>query len=186
MENEIKIVKNWWLLTLLGILTTLLGIWIYLNPSENYVALSIIFSVIIFISGIFEIVFAISNSKIIRSWGWILTSGIFDLIIGIILVTKENLTMEILPVIFGIWLIFGGVSQIGKGLLFKESHLPNWGWPVVGGVLIALFGFFVIYSPAFGAWSIVIWTSLSLILLGIMTIIFSLFIKKIHTSTRDF
>jgi len=180
MTNKITITKNWWLLTILGILLTILGIWVYRNPVANYVGLSVLFSVIIFISGIFEITFALTNKKIIKSWGWIFTSGIFDLIIGIILMTKENLSMEILPIVFGIWLIFKGVSQIAKGFLLKDIHLSNWGWPIFGGIVISVFGFMVVYSPSFGAASVVVWTSLSLIILGVFTILFSFFIKNIQ------
>lgn len=178
MKNTVRITKNWWLLTIVGVAITLLGFWVYNNPIENYIALSVVFSVVIFMSGIFEIIFAMSNSKLIKGWGWILTSGIFDLTIGIILLTKENLSMEILPFIFGIWLIFRGISQISRGILIKQAHLKNWGWPIFGGFLVVIFGFMVIYSPTFGAISIVIWTALALILLGIFTILFSFIIKK--------
>lgn len=182
MSNTVKFTKNWWLLTIVGTAITLLGLWVYNNPIENYIALSILFSVVIFISGIFEIIFAVSNSKLIRGWGWILTSGIFDLAIGIILLTKENITMELLPFIFGIWLVFRGISQVSRGILIKQAHLSNWGWSIVGGFLVMLFGFMVIYSPQFGAASIVIWTALSLILLGILTILFSFLIKKLNNT----
>jgi uncharacterized membrane protein HdeD (DUF308 family) len=185
MTHTVKFAKNWWLLTIVGLAITLLGFWVYKNPIENYIALSILFSVVIFISGILEIIFAITNSKIIKGWGWMLTSGIFDLIIGIILVTKEDITMAILPIIFGIWLIFRGISQVSRGILIKQAHLKNWGWPIIGGFLVIAFGFMVIYSPQFGAASIIIWTALSLILLGLLTILFSVIIKKLNTIYND-
>jgi hypothetical protein len=43
----------------------------------------------------------------------------------------------------------------------------------------------VIYNPQFGAISIVIWTSLSLILLGSLTILFSFIIKKLNNLHND-
>lgn len=180
MTQTVKIAKNWWLLTIVGLAITLLGFWVYLNPLENYIALSILFSTIIFISGIFEIIFALTNSKIIKGWGWMLTSGIFDLMIGIILITKEELTMVILPFIFGIWLIFRGVTQISRGVLIKQARIKNWGWSIFGGILVVIFGFMVIYSPVFGASSIIVWTALSLIILGLFTILFSFIMKKIN------
>ena len=74
MKHNSKIAKNWWLLTIVGILITFLGFWVYQNPLTDYIGLSILFSVIIFISGVFEIIFAITNKKIVKSWGWMLTS----------------------------------------------------------------------------------------------------------------
>jgi len=179
MKNQLKITNNWWLMAIIGISMIALGIWVYSNPIENYIALSIMFSVIMFISGIMEITYALSNYKILKGWGWILSAGIFDLILGIILITNENLTMIVLPIFFGIWLIFRGVAQISRGFLLKDAGFQNWGWSVFGGILVVLFGFMVTYNPFFGAESLVIWTSLGLIILGIFTLIFSFIIKKI-------
>jgi len=176
--TPIEITKKWWLITITGILITLAGFWVYNNPAENYIALSVLFSVVLFISGIFEITFSLINSKIIKGWGWMLSYGIFDLIIGIILITKESLTMEILPFIFGIWLIFRGISQVSRGVFLKQSRLKYWGWSITGGLVVIAFGFMVIYHPLFGAASIIIWTALSLITLGVFTTLFSFIIKK--------
>ncbi len=179
METKLKITNNWWLLSILGITMTGLGFWVYSHPIENYIALSIMFSVIMFISGIMEISFALSNAKVIKGWGWIFSSGIFDLILGSILITHQNLTMVVLPIFFGIWLIFRGIAQISRGFLLKDANFPNWGWSIFGGILVIVFGFMVTYNPVFGAKSIVIWTALSLIILGIFTFIFSLILKKL-------
>lgn len=175
-----KNAKKWWLLTTTGVLITLLGVWVYQKPVENYIALSVLFSVIIFTSGIFEILFAVSNRTFTKGWGWTFFVGIFDLIIGLILMSQEHITMAILPIIFGIWLIFRGITQISRGIFLKEANFPGWGWSVFGGVLVVIFGFMMINHPFFGAISIVIWTSLSLIVLGIFTIIFSFVIKRIE------
>ena len=178
MKNQLKLTNNWWLLAIIGILMIGLGFWVYSNPVENYIALSIMFSVIMLTSGIMEISFAISNSKILKGWGWILSAGIFDLILGTILITHEDLTMAVLPIFFGIWLIFRGITQLSRGLLLKDADFPNWGWSIFGGVLVISFGFMVTYNPIFGAESIVIWTALSLIILGIFTLLFSFILKK--------
>lgn len=179
MKNQLKITNNWWLMAIIGIAMIGLGLWVYSNPVENYIALSILFSVIMFVSGILEISYALSNAKILKGWGWILSAGIFDLILGIILITREDLTMAVLPIFFGIWLIFRGITQMSRGFLLKDAGFPNWGWSVFGGILVVIFGFMVTYNPIFGAESIVIWTALSLIVLGIFTLLFSFIIKKV-------
>jgi len=178
MKNKIMITRNWWLLSVIGVAMIVFGIWVYSNPIENYIALSIMFSVIMFASGISEIFFAISNSKLIKGWGWIFSAGIFDLILGSILITHENLSMAILPLFFGIWLVFRGITQISRGFLLKDAGFKNWGWSVFGGFIVVSFGFMVAYNPFFGAESIVIWTALALITLGIFTLLFSLILKK--------
>ena len=68
--NEIQhSVKNWWTSLLLGIVYIIVALWLMFSPVSTYVALSIIFSVSMLISGILEILFAVSNRKGVPSWG---------------------------------------------------------------------------------------------------------------------
>jgi len=180
MTQKIKKIKNWWLLTITGALITLLGFWVYRNPAENYLALSIMFSIMIFISGIFETTFALSNTSKINGWVWMLIYGIIDLVIGSWLITSENLTMKLLPLIFGIWLFFKGASQISRGISLKKIGVLYWWFPLLGGFIISALGFMVIWSPNLGVEMIVLFTSLTLILLGLFTISISFLIKKIQ------
>lgn len=89
-------VKNWWMSLILGILYIGVAICLMFAPLSSYVALSIVFSISMLISGILEILFAISN-KHVSSWGWYLAGGIIDLIIGIYLVAYPMVSMEIIP-----------------------------------------------------------------------------------------
>ena len=77
-------VKNWWLSLLVGLLYIIVAIYLMFAPLASYVALSILFSVSMFVSGLFEIAFALANKKGISSWGWYLAGGIIDLILGIL------------------------------------------------------------------------------------------------------
>ena len=84
--KEVKrTVKNWWLFVVLGIFFIIGGIWVMTTPLETYITLAIIFSVMIFVNGIFDVVFSISNSKIINGWGWYLAGGILEILLGIVL-----------------------------------------------------------------------------------------------------
>ena len=79
-------VKNWWMSLLLGLLYIAVALCLLFAPVSSYVALSVIFSISILVSGILEIFFAAGNKKTISSWGWYLAGGIIDLLIGIYLV----------------------------------------------------------------------------------------------------
>ena len=51
--NEIKhSVKNWWTSLLLGIVYIIVALWLMFSPLSSYVALSIVFSISMLISGI--------------------------------------------------------------------------------------------------------------------------------------
>ena len=72
-------VKNWWLSLILGILYIIVALCLLFAPGSSYIALSVIFSISMLISGIIEIIFSISNRRGISSWGWYLAGGIIDL-----------------------------------------------------------------------------------------------------------
>ena len=54
-------VKNWWLSLILGILYIIVALCLLFAPGSSYIALSVIFSISMLISGIIEIIFSISN-----------------------------------------------------------------------------------------------------------------------------
>src|ERR1700753_267046 len=74
-------IKNWWLFILKGLVFFGAGIYVFCSPLAGYLGLSVMFSVVIIISGISQIFFASVNSRM-KGWGWTLTSGNLDLIIG--------------------------------------------------------------------------------------------------------
>ena len=108
-------VKNWWVSLLLGLLYILIAICLMFTPLASYVALSVLFSVSMFVSGTLEILFAVTNKKNISSWGWYLASGIIDLILGIYLMANIGLSMAVLPFIVAFWLMFRGFAT-GAGI----------------------------------------------------------------------
>lgn len=56
-ERISSAVKNWWVSLLLGLLYILIAICLMFTPMASYVALSLLFSVAMFVSGTLEILF---------------------------------------------------------------------------------------------------------------------------------
>ena len=75
-------IKNWWLFILKGLVFIGAGIYVFCSPLAGYIGLSVLFSIVIIISGISQIYFASVNSAM-KGWGWSLISGILDLVIEI-------------------------------------------------------------------------------------------------------
>ena len=127
--NEIQhSVKNWWTSLLLGIVYIIVALWLMFSPVSTYVALSIIFSVSMLISGILEIIFALSNRKGVPSWGWYIVGGLIDLVLGIYLIAYPMVSMEVIPFIIAFWLMFRGFSSTGYSIDLKRYGTRDWGW----------------------------------------------------------
>ncbi|MFS4416437.1 HdeD family acid-resistance protein [Maribacter sp. 2307ULW6-5] len=176
--------KNWWISPIIGALYIFAGFWVFRTPLASYISLSIIFSVLIFVSGIMEIAFAISNRKEIPGWGWYLTGGILDLIIGILLISNPVMTMAILPYFVGFWLLFRGIMAIGVSIQSSTLGMPNWGWLLASGIATLIFAFLVLANPLFGGLSIVYMTAFAFIFMGVFRIFLGFDLKKIHKAIK--
>ncbi len=180
MENLFEAqVKHWWISLLIGILFIAMGVWVMLTPLTSYITLSIFFSATIFISGIFGIIFSITNKEWIKGWGWHFLGAILDLIMGTILLIYPALSMVILPFVVGFWFMFSGFSVIGVSAELKSMGWKSSGWGIAFGVLIILLSFLQIINPLIGAAFIVYMTSMAFLTLGIFRIFMALQLRKL-------
>ena len=185
--NEIKhSVKNWWTSLLLGIVYIIVALWLMFSPLSSYVALSIVFSISMLISGILEIIFSLSNRKGVPSWGWYLASGIIDLILGIYLMANIGLSMAVLPFIVAFWLMFRGFASTGYAMDLKRYGTRNWGWYMAFGVLAILCSIGIIWQPGLGALSLVYMIAYTLLIIGIFRVMLSFELKSLHKRNKEY
>jgi uncharacterized membrane protein HdeD (DUF308 family) len=83
-------IKNWWIFLILGILMVCCGVYVLFTPVESYISLSFLFSILMVSNGISKMIFSISNKDSLSSWGWHLTSGIIELILGVYLIISSR------------------------------------------------------------------------------------------------
>ena len=185
LETVGNSIKNWWWFLVKGILLIAAGIAIYARPVAGYAGLSILFTIVIITSGVAQIIFATSNKAILKGWGWTLTSGILDLAIGIYLAMYPLVTMATLPFFVGFWLIFKSFYRMGATIDLNDLGLSGWVWLFLGGVLVLLAGFYIIYYPVDGALGIVAVSGTAFILAGILYSILSFKLKDIKTTAKS-
>ncbi len=179
-RNITKNIGYCWLFLLTGLVLVGAGIWIFTSPAEAYVSLSILFAASMFIIGTLEAIFALTARKSIDGWGWTLAGGLLDIVIGGYLLAYPLVTLEILPLILGFWLLFRGVSAVGFAFDMKSYHAGNWGWLLVLGIVTAILGGLVLAVPAFGILNIIVWTALSFVAAGLFRIILAFRLRKLR------
>ncbi len=178
-------IKNWWVFLIAGILLIFMSYWVITTPEDSYVGLAILFSILVLANGISYTIFSISNRDQLEGWGWYLASGIFDIVIGIILVLYPEISIILLHVFIGFWLMFRGISVIGTSLDLKKYGVLDWGWLMLFGIVITTMAFFMILNPIIGFINIIILTSLSLLVYGVANIMLAFKLKKIKAKTFD-
>jgi len=185
ISEAISAIKHWWLILILGIFLVLGGIWVIQTPLQSYLALSILFIVLLLVNGTFQIIFSLSNRRELPGWGWYLSGGILEFLIGVYLLSYPAISMTVLPFVVGFWLIFRGISVIAYSTELKAGGVRGWGWLMVFGILLTIFSFLIIMNPVIGAVYLVIWTAFSLIFMGISYIMLAFKLKKIKSKALD-
>ena len=155
ISKAVKTVKNWWLLLLTGILLVIGSVWVFFTPLESYVNLAWIFSILVLANGISYVIFSISNNKELEGWGWYLAGGLFEIIIGIVLIYYPEISIVILPLVVGFWFMFRGAQIIAASLELKKYGILDWGWIMLFGIALTIMAFFMILDPLFGFFNVV-------------------------------
>lgn len=185
ISQSITTIKNWWLFLLSGIVLIAGGIYVFYTPQESYLTLAWVFSILVFVNGFSNIVFSISNRKYLSGWGWYLTGGIFEVLIGIILISYPAISIVLLPIFIGFWLLFRGINMIGSSLDLKNLGILDWGWFLLLGVSLTVVASIMILLPIIGHFTVLYLTAIGFLIFGIANIAFSLKLKKIKSLTID-
>jgi len=184
MENEVintvkQAMKYWWFSLLIGILAIILGVLFLAKPFNGLMTLAILFIVGFIVSGLLEIIFAISNRDKLNGWGWTLASGIITLVLGTALAfSSPIITIEIMSYFIGFWIMFQSFYSIGTAYDLQRAKVRGWGWLLALAIIGIIFSFIFIISPVFGGTFILIFASISFILYGFSRIYLSIKLKS--------
>ncbi len=111
----------WWALlsALIGILA---GIVLIIWPISGTISLTLVLIAFFVVEGVATIMYAIDHRRELSGrWGWMLTSGIVDLILaGIIFAGLPGSATWALGLLVGINMLFGGVAMIGMALAARH------------------------------------------------------------------
>jgi uncharacterized membrane protein HdeD (DUF308 family) len=107
----------WWALVS-AVLATAAGIVLLLWPVKGVVSLTLLLIVFFVIEGVASIMYAFEHKKDLSSrWGWMLVSGIIDLVLAAMIYAGLPSTAEwALGLLVGINMLFGGTSLIAMAL----------------------------------------------------------------------
>ena len=111
----------WWSL-LSAILAILAGIVLLAWPLTGILSLTLVLIVFFVIEGVASIMYALDHrSGLTGRWGWMLASGVVDLILaGIIFAGLPGTAAWALGLLVGINLVFGGTAMVGMALAAKQ------------------------------------------------------------------
>lgn len=105
---------------LIGILYVVVGFLIIDQPAEAAINITLVIAVFLIISGIFRMVFAVSER--FTGWGWVLLNGAVTLMMGMLIYKQWPASgLWVIGLFIGIDLIFNGWSWIMLAITVRRA-----------------------------------------------------------------
>jgi len=169
--------SQWWLIFISGFIFIGLGLWIVLSPLQSYFTISMFLAATVCIAGLMEVMFSLINHKNLHGWGWYLAGGIIDIVVGGYLLAYPLLTMVLLPVLLGAWMLYRGIVTFSHSFSLRSLGLKGWRWLLLAGIIIILLGALILVNPVLGVFNFVVWTGFAFIMSGVFRIALAIKLK---------
>jgi uncharacterized membrane protein HdeD (DUF308 family) len=105
-----------------------------------------------------------------RHWWVPVLRGIAAIIFGTMAFVYPGLTVAVLVLLFGAWVLVDGIFRV-VGAIGHRSSDPDWGWQLVIGILGIIIGFLTFRSPAITALALVIYIAAWALMIGVSEIV---------------
>ncbi len=100
-----------------------------------------------------------------RHWWVPVLRGIAAIVFGVIAFVYPGLTLAVLVIFFGAWLLVDGIFRVVGATAGRASD-PEWGWHLVIGILGILVGLLTFHSPGITALALVIYIAAWALMIG--------------------
>jgi len=174
--------KTWWIYLLQGVAAALLGVLLVASTEKTLVVLIALLGIYWIISGIFNIVAALSGHVEDHKW-WVVVAGVISIIAGIVVLDNMVWSSIVLPtlavIIMGIAALINGVVTIFAGRGKQGNRERSWAGFFLG-VLYILFGILLLANPVIGAAALIYAVAIWGIIGGIILIVLSFRVKRLN------
>lgn len=169
----------WWVSLIVGVLAITVGVLSAIEPVVTLSILTVFFIVSFLISGLVDVIFALSNRTNLSNWGWVLIGGIFSLVFaGILLALSPVGSMIIFIYYISFYIMLQAFMGIWASYRLKKLEARDWGLFMLVAVFGLILSFILIFKPDFATSFITVIFAVSLICYGFFRIFYSLRLKK--------
>ena len=176
-----RVIKHWWLYMLCGILCIAAGIAVFAFPMDSYMTLGIIFGVLMLIVGAVQLIVGASSGNYFTMRGYMIVGGVLDIILGVFLCANPEVTLVLMPILLGIWMLYNSFIIMALGGDMRTFNVSGGGLMIAGGILLMLLSIFVLVNPlSAGVVTVIVLTGIGLIVFGLLLCALGFRLKDIH------
>ena len=165
---------------LAGILVVAAGVCVFVFPVQSYVTLSMLFGILMLLVGAIQLIVASTSGNYLMLRGYVIVGGVLDVLLGIFLCVYPGISLFLLPVLMGLWLMYHSFMIISLGGDMSTFKVSGDGMVIFGGILLLLLSIFVIVDPlSVGVATVLTVAGAGLIFFGVIMCSLSLTLRSI-------
>lgn len=127
---------------------------------------SYIVGALVLCMGIVELVMFFTSVGIVGG-GMILADGIITTLLGIFFLANVNVVEAILPIVFAMWFIYEGISELVLAIQAGKFKVSNWWVLLIFAIIEIIFGFVALFDPISSAISLTVLVGIFLFVRGL-------------------
>ena len=162
--------KNWWIEALKGIVAVIIGIVAFSNPAGALHAIAVLFAIFAIVAGMMVVIVSWSNKG--KYWKFWIGEGIFDMIIGILILANPGISISVFVVFIALFIIAVGIIQLLSYYRLKNT-LAKPGIYLLTAVISLLFGILLLFNPFEGVKIITVILGIYAVIYGVSSLYLS-------------
>jgi len=172
--------RKWWVILIQGILVIGLSLYVFSHPGIALASLALWLSILILISGVAGLLGWWLGTRETLSLLW----SIGSIVVGLVLLTKADFTIQLLSVLVGIWMIVTGGWLMQQGWMQRHNRFVAW-IIFIPGLFSLITGVMAIFNRATGATAVSIIVGIQLLLAGIALVVLAFVKRKVVSIVKD-
>ena len=103
--------------------------------------------------------------------------GIAAIVFGIVAFVYPGITIAMLVLFFGAWVLIDGIFRV-VGAIGHRASDPDWGWHIVIGIVGIIVGFLTFHAPQITALALIIYVAAWALMIGATEIAFAIKLRR--------
>src|ERR1700746_2228368 len=112
-----------------------------------------------------------------RHWWVPVLRGVAALVFGVMAFVYPGLTVAVLVLLFGAWVLVDGVFRVVGAIGHRPSD-ADWGWQLVIGILGIIIGFLTFHAPQITALALIIYIAAWALMIGATEIALAIKLRR--------
>lgn len=169
----------------MGVLYAFASVWCFMNAGKTFIAFAFIIGMLMLIQGALGVLVCIKVKK--RTWhrDYFLVESILAILLSVIVLSNQLIADITVPVFFGMWLMFVGITRIVAVVRDGKDSEKMWARKAGLGILSLLVGCYSFFNQTTFALSIAMIVGICLMVQAMNLIYTGIEIPKTNRSKSD-